>query len=155
MAEKISGIKTKQVRELAKLLVELDLSEIDVKDADVRIRLTRGMSGPAMAAPMAYAPSAQSSPEQLSSAAESTEKKAVSGNEVSSPMVGTIYMSPSPDAAPYVEVGSSITKGDTILIIEAMKTMNHIPAPCSGTITAILVEDKQPVEFGETIVIIE
>ena len=82
-------------------------------------------------------------------------EKTTNQNAVPSPMVGTVYMSASPEAAPYVTVGASIREGDTILIIEAMKTMNHIAAPRSGTISAILVEDKQPVEFGEALVVID
>jgi acetyl-CoA carboxylase biotin carboxyl carrier protein len=156
MADKHSGIKTKLVRELAELLVELDLSEIDVKDAAVRVRLTRGMSGPSVAAPVAFAPPpALAGTEQPAPVVENNAKKTGSDKEVPSPMVGTVYLCPSPDAAPYIEVGSNVNKGDTILIIEAMKTMNHIPAPQSGTVSAILVEDKQPVEFGEALVIIE
>ncbi len=134
------------------MLVELELNEIDVKDDNVRIRLSRGMnSGTVVAA----APVAQAAPVVPVVVEADIASDAIAGNEVPSPMVGTVYLSPAPDALPYVSVGSKVKKGETILIIEAMKTMNHIPAPQSGTIAAILVEDKQPVEFGEALVIIE
>ncbi len=152
MADKNTELKTALVRDLAELLVDLDLSEIDVKDANIRIRLTRGMGGTVVAAPVM---AAQSAPVVAAPAVAAPESKSVSGNEVPSPMVGTIYLAPSPDASDYVSVGSTVREGDTLLIIEAMKTMNHIPAPRSGTVTAILVEDKQPVEFGEPLIVIE
>ncbi len=153
MTDKKTGITTDLVRELAELLVEKDLNEIDVKDQDVRIRLSRGNQGFAMPSMQMPAPVATiDSPQAL---VGSAPEKAANQNAVPSPMVGTIYMSPAPEAAPYVTVGASIREGDTILIIEAMKTMNHIAAPRSGTISAILVEDKQPVEFGEALVVID
>ncbi len=156
MTDKKTGITTDLVRELAELLVEKDLNEIDVKDQDIRIRLSRGnqsfampsMPPMAMAAPVATI----EAPQILANAAP---EKVTNQNAVPSPMVGTVYLSASPEASPYVTVGASIREGDTILIIEAMKTMNHIAAPRSGTISAILVEDKQPVEFGEALVVID
>ena len=155
MTNKKDGISTDLVRELAELLVEKDLNEIDIKDHDVRIRLSRGVSGfaqPAVA--MTPAPAAPSPVVETAGAVAAPEKPG-GKNAVPSPMVGTVYLASAPDAAPYVTVGASINEGNTILIIEAMKTMNHIAAPRSGTITAILVEDKQPVEFGEALVVIE
>ena len=152
MTEKKSGITTDLVRELAELLVDKDLNEIDVKDKDVRIRLSRGIQGVAMQQMVAPSVPAAAPVEGPQSAAP---EKSVNKNAVPSPMVGTVYLSPAPDAAAYASVGASVTKGDTILIIEAMKTMNHIAAPRSGTISAILVEDKQPVEFGEALVVID
>ncbi len=154
MADKSTDKKTNLVRNLAEILVELDLNEIDVKDADIRIRVSRGVGGQVIAAPQPapfpQAPVAVGTPVMLASDASLS-----SGTAVPSPMVGTVYLSASPEVAPYITVGSEIKEGDTLLIIEAMKTMNHIPATCSGTVTEILVEDQQPVEFGETLVVIE
>lgn len=153
MTDKKVGLTTDLVRELAELLVEKDLNEIDVKDQDVRIRISRGNQGFAMPSMPMPAPVATIDAQQALVAA--APEKSTNLNAVPSPMVGTVYMSPAPEAAPYVTVGASIREGDTILIIEAMKTMNHIVAPRSGTISAILVEDKQPVEFGEALVVID
>jgi acetyl-CoA carboxylase biotin carboxyl carrier protein len=155
MTDKKTGISTDLVRELAELLVEKDLNEIDVKDQDVRIRLSRGNQNIAMPSmPMAM-PAPGTLIEALQNSALSAPEKTNAQNAVPSPMVGTVYLSGSPESAPYVSVGASVSEGDTILIIEAMKTMNHIAAPRSGTISAILVEDKQPVEFGEALVVID
>ncbi len=159
MTDKKTGITTDLVRELAELLVEKDLNEIDVKDQDIRIRLSRGNQGFAMSSmspmPSMAMPAPVATIDAPQGLAAPASEKVTNQNAVPSPMVGTIYMSPSPEAAPYVTVGASIREGDTILIIEAMKTMNHIAAPRSGTISAILVEDKQPVEFGEALVVID
>ena len=155
MTDKKSGITTDLVRELAELLVEKDLNEIDVKDQDVRIRLSRGNQGntmPSMQMAMQAPVATIEAPQNM---AASAPEKNNNQNAVPSPMVGTVYLSPAPEVAAYVAVGSSIREGDTILIIEAMKTMNHIAAPRSGIISAILVEDKQPVEFGEALVVID
>ena len=152
MADNKSEMNTKLVRELAELLVEMDLSEIEIKDSGQRIRLARG--GVVAPAPQ---PAAIAQPQQATSQAPAApaETAEPSGNEVPSPMVGTIYLAPSPGADPYVEIGSRVKEGDTLLIIEAMKTMNHIPAPRAGIVSAILVEDKQPVEYGEPLVVLE
>jgi acetyl-CoA carboxylase biotin carboxyl carrier protein len=106
-------------------------------------------SAPA-AAPMPAAPSAAAAP-----AASTSTDPASHPGAVTSPMVGTVYMAPEPNAAPFVSIGQTVREGDTILIIEAMKTMNHIPAPRAGTVRRILVEDGGPVEFGAPLVIIE
>ncbi len=151
MTDKKNGISTDLVRELAELLVEKDLNEIDVKDHDVRIRLSRGVASIAQPQ-IAMAPAPAVAVETAGAAAP---EKLSDKNAVPSPMVGTVYLASAPDAAPFVSVGSHVNEGDTILIVEAMKTMNDIAAPRSGTITAILVEDKQPVEFGESLVVIE
>ncbi len=151
MTEKKSGIKPQLVRDLAELLVELDLNEVDVKDDNIRIRLTRGLGGMVAAQPVQTRAADDFAAPQPAPVAN---PETVSGTEVPSPMVGTVYLSPSPDTSAYVEIGSKVQKGDTLLIIEAMKTMNHIPSPQSGTIVGILVDDKQPVEFGEPLMII-
>jgi len=154
MTDKNPEVKTSLVRELAELLVDLDLNEIDVKNQGMRIRLSRGGQNVPVTIAAPALPATASEVQPVNTIA-GPEKKSGGKNDVPSPMVGTIYLSPSPDAGPYVSVGTSVQEGDTLLIIEAMKTMNHIPAPRAGTVTAILVDDNQPVEFGESLVVIE
>ena len=136
------------IRELAMLLDETGLTEIEIERAGLRVRVARNVSiaaslppnmQPAAPAPVASAP------------AEVAKHLGV----VPSPMVGTAYWSPEPGAKPFIEVGTKVAAGQTLLIIEAMKTMNQIPSPRAGTVTQILVEDGQPVEFGEPLMIIE
>jgi acetyl-CoA carboxylase biotin carboxyl carrier protein len=140
------------IRELALLLDETNLTEIEIERAGLRVRVARNVSiaatmpasyqpGPAAAVPAA-APALVADP-------------AKHPGVVPSPMVGTVYWASEPGAKPFVEVGAKVTAGQTLLIIEAMKTMNQIPAPRAGTVTQILVEDGVPVEYGEPLVIIE
>jgi len=144
-----STIDQDLIRELAKLLEETGLSELEVEQEGTRIRVARGGRAVAAApAPVVIAPVA------AAPAAGTTDSGKHAG-AVTSPMVGTAYLAPSPGAKNFVEVGSRVKAGDTLLIIEAMKTMNQIPAPRSGTVTQILVEDGQPVEFGEAMMIVE
>ena len=144
-----STIDQDLIRELAKLLEETGLSELEVEQEGTRIRVARGGRAVAAApAPVVIAPVA------AAPAAGTTDSGKHAG-AVTSPMVGTAYLAPSPGAKYFVEVGSRVKAGDTLLIIEAMKTMNQIPAPRSGTVTQILVEDGQPVEFGEAMMIVE
>jgi len=141
------------VRELAQLLTDNELTEIEVQDGERRIKVSRNhapvmgpqVAAPAPAAPAAPAPAAAQAPQ----AAEE-----VSGNVVKSPMVGTAFLSPDPDAKPFIEVGNAVKAGDTLLIVEAMKVMNPITAPASGVIRKIMVADAQPVEFDQPLVII-
>lgn len=135
------------IRDLADLLSETGLTEIEIERKGLRVRVARGAAPVAMAAP----------PPASSSADTAASENALANHPgtVISPMVGTIYRAPEPGAAPFVEIGSAISEGQTVMIVEAMKTMNHIPSPRSGTITQILVEDGQPVEFGEPLVVIE
>jgi acetyl-CoA carboxylase biotin carboxyl carrier protein len=152
MAMKKTGIDQQLIRDLAAILDETKLTEIEVEEGDLKIRVARQVQAvqATVQAPMA----APAAPAAAPTAA--VEKPVdISKNAVPSPMVGTAYRASSPGAAPFVEVGQSVTKGQTLLIIEAMKTMNQIPAPRDGTITAILIEDAQPVEFGEPLVVIE
>ena len=140
------------IRELAELLDETGLTEIEVEQQGLRVRVSRGaqtvaaVSGPAPAA--AQPASAGSEPAPAASA--DTHPGAVR-----SPMVGTAYRAPAPGAANFVEVGQKVQQGQTLMIVEAMKTMNQIPAPKAGTVTQILVEDGQPVEFDEPLVVVE
>ncbi|MFP1631325.1 acetyl-CoA carboxylase biotin carboxyl carrier protein [Zhengella sp. ZM62] len=153
MASKSSGIDQQLIRDLAEILNETNLSEIEVEQDDLRVRVSRQMA----AQPIihAQAPAAAAAPAQAAPAAAAPDKPTDNKNAVPSPMVGTVYMAPAPGAKAFIEVGQSVKQGQTLLIVEAMKTMNQIPSPRSGTITAILVEDSQPVEFGEPLVIIE
>jgi len=135
------------IRKLAKLLKETGLTEIEFETDDARIRVNAGASGPGIAAAPALA-----APAAIAAAAPTTDAPAA--GSISSPMVGTAYLSPEPNSAAFVKVGDRIAKGQTILIIEAMKVMNPIPAPHAGTVTQILVQDGQPVEFGEPLMVI-
>jgi acetyl-CoA carboxylase biotin carboxyl carrier protein len=140
------------IHELTKLLDETGLTEIEIEQNGQRVRVARG----AVAAPAAPAPRAASTaPQPIGELATAPLDPAKHPGVVISPMVGTAYGSAEPGAKPFIEVGSHVKAGDTLLIIEAMKTMNQIPAPRAGTIVQILFEDGQPVEFGEPLVIIE
>jgi acetyl-CoA carboxylase biotin carboxyl carrier protein len=156
MAEKKPGIDQALIRDLANILKETDLTEIEVEQDALRIRVSRAapasMHMPAynMAAPAPVA--AVAAPAEVAVAAAPVRDPK---NTVASPMVGTTYLSPAPGARAFVEVGQTVKEGQTILIIEAMKTMNQIPAPRSGKVVEILVTDAQPVEFGESLMIIE
>jgi acetyl-CoA carboxylase biotin carboxyl carrier protein len=155
MSEKKSqAIDPDLVRELAAIINESGLSEIEVEHGELRLRIARTLvaAAPAAAthavhaaAPVAAAPAAP---------APAADAAAHPGM-VPSPMVGTAYLSPEPGAAAFIKVGDSVTAGQTMLVVEAMKTFNPIPAPRAGKITAILVSDAQPVEYGEPLVIIE
>lgn len=141
------------IRELARLLDETGLTEIEFERGGVRVRVAR-QGQPvvaAVAAPRAMAMSTDAPAATGAPAGDVSKHPGV----VPSPMVGTAYLGPEPGARPYVEVGSQVRAGQTLLIVEAMKTMNQIPAPRAGRVVQILVEDAQPVEFGEPLMIIE
>jgi acetyl-CoA carboxylase biotin carboxyl carrier protein len=144
------------IRELALLLDETSLTEIEIERAGLRVRVARNVSV-AASMPAAYLPATAAAPAAVGAAAPggAMADPAKHPGAVPSPMVGTAYWSPEPGAKPFVEVGTKVSAGQTLLIIEAMKTMNQIPSPRAGTVTQILVEDGQPVEFGEPLVIIE
>jgi acetyl-CoA carboxylase biotin carboxyl carrier protein len=165
MTAKDHGPKTgsaegQMIRELAELLNDTGLTEIEIEKSGLKVRVAKKISITA-AAPQAYvaAPIAAAAPAQ--SAGEAKPAAAGPGDlakhpgAVKSPMVGTAYRSPEPGAAVFCEVGSKVNQGDTLLIIEAMKTMNQIPAPRAGTVKAILFENAQPVEYGEPLIILE
>ena len=155
---KASPFDPELVRELANLIAETDLTEIEVAKGDLRIRVARAVTatvsvpmaavaaGPAGPAPV-IAPPAGSEPALAPASAHP--------GAVLSPMVGTAYRKPSPDAKNFVEIGSRVEAGDRLLLVEAMKTFNDIVAPRAGTVTAIFVEDGQPVEYGEPLLVIE
>jgi acetyl-CoA carboxylase biotin carboxyl carrier protein len=146
------------IRDLAGILEQTGLTEIEIEKAGMRVRVARNIqvstlqAFPAMhAAPMALpaaAPSAAAAP-------ASAESPANHPGLVTSPMVGTAYVAPSPGAAPFVKVGDTVKEGQTLLIIEAMKTMNQIPAPRAGRVVQIIIKDAQPVEYGEPMMVIE
>jgi len=146
-----SGAEQQLIRELADLLNETGLSEIEIEKSGLKIRVARTIAiqstVPAAATAVAAATAAEAKP----AAVDPAKHPGV----VKSPMVGTAYRAPEPGAPTFIEVGASVSQGDTLLIIEAMKTMNQIPAPHSGKVKAILFENGQPVEFGEPLVIIE
>jgi acetyl-CoA carboxylase biotin carboxyl carrier protein len=145
------------IRELALLLDETSLTEIEIERAGLRVRVARNISV-AASVPGAFAPMMAGAPASAAAAAPVAAPSADIAKHpgvVPSPMVGTAYWSPEPGAKPFVEVGTKVSAGQTLLIIEAMKTMNQIPSPRAGTVTQILIEDGQPVEFGEPLMIIE
>jgi len=155
MAEKKKGIDKDLIRDLAALLKETDLTEIEIEDDDLRVRVAR--SAPAQ-------PTVIYEPERSQSSRSAAEKSAEPASRIDpvrhpgcvpSPMVGTVFRAPEPNAKPFVEVGDQVRVGQTILIVEAMKHMNEVAAPHAGRVTEILVEDGQPVEYGEPLMIVE
>ncbi|GGB54487.1 acetyl-CoA carboxylase, biotin carboxyl carrier protein [Roseibium aquae] len=148
---------TDLIRDLAVLLDETNISEIELERGDVRIRVARQLNIEApvsMAAQPAYAAPMAAQPQAAAPAAQPADTGPHPGT-VASPMVGTAYLAPEPGARNFIEVGDKVSEGQTIMIVEAMKTMNHIPAPRAGTVKQVLVDDAQPVEFGEPLAIIE
>jgi acetyl-CoA carboxylase biotin carboxyl carrier protein len=141
------------IRELALLLDETNLTEIEIERAGLRVRVARNIAVTASVSACQPAPAAP--PVTTTAAPVATADISKHPGVVPSPMVGTVYWASEPGAKPFVEVGSKVSAGQTLVIIEAMKTMNQIPAPRAGTVTQILVEDGTPVEYGEPLVIIE
>ncbi|MFO0346059.1 MAG: acetyl-CoA carboxylase biotin carboxyl carrier protein [Labrys sp. (in: a-proteobacteria)] len=160
MSRTKSPIDAEAIRELARVLTETDLTEIEIQQADLRIRVARQIQVSAhvpVAAPMAIAPQ----PQVAAAPAPAASAPAVADNvddhpgALKSPMVGTVSLGPAPGAKPFIEIGAKVNQGDRVLIVEAMKTFNDILAPRSGTVTRVLVEDKNPVEYGQALMIIE
>jgi acetyl-CoA carboxylase biotin carboxyl carrier protein len=147
MTEKKKIVDSELIRELADLLNETGLSEIEIEHEDTRIRVARTLQAAPGAMPMAAAP--------VTVAAAAPVAAADHPGAVPSPMVGTAYLAAEPGGKPYVDIGDTVREGQTLLIVEAMKTMNQIPSPRSGKVTQIMVEDGQPVEYGEPLMIIE
>ena len=133
------------IKELTEYLDEFDLTEIEYTEKDIKVKVSKS-SGTNLA-----------TVKEIKSEIKSDNIKLdkVKGTEVPSPIIGTAYLAPEPGGKKFVEVGKKINKGDTIMIVEAMKTMNHVPSPIAGTIKKICVEDGQPVEFGQTIIVLE
>ena len=161
MAKPINENDVAFIEALAEVLRKNDLTELDVKrdygDADsLRVRLSRGAAtSPVVPQPPAPPASATAATDTPAAPPAPAADPASHPGAVPSPMVGTVYLQPEPGASPFVKVGQEVQEGDTLLIVEAMKTMNHIPAPRSGTVRRILVEDGDPVEFGAPLMIIE
>ncbi|MBO6919433.1 MAG: acetyl-CoA carboxylase biotin carboxyl carrier protein [Rhizobiaceae bacterium] len=160
MTAKKKNIDQSLVRDLANILNETDLTEIEVEQDDFRVRVSRATTAATqvVAAPAPAPVAAAPAPVTMNinnEAPTPAPAAAASSAAEPSPMVGTAYLAPSPDSDPFVTVGQAVKEGQTILIIEAMKTMNQIPATKSGKVTEILVEDGQPVEFGDPLVVIE
>ena len=133
------------IKELTEYLNEFDLTEIEYTEKDIKVKVSKS-SG-----------SNTATVKEIKSETKSENNKSstINGTEVSSPIIGTAYLAPEPGGKKFVEVGKKINKGDTIMIVEAMKTMNHVPSPAAGTVKKICVEDGQPVEYGHTIAIID
>jgi acetyl-CoA carboxylase biotin carboxyl carrier protein len=148
--EKLGSVDEGLIRGLANLLNDTGLTEIEIEQQGLRVRVARNVTI-AAAAPMIAAAPVSAGPVAATGAKDADSHPGT----VRSPMVGTAYRAPEPGAPTFVEVGSVVKQGQTLLIIEAMKTMNHIPAPRSGTVKAIFVENGQPVEYGEPLMIIE
>lgn len=160
MAASKSNEDLKLVKDLAKVLDDSDLTEIEMRKGDLKIRVSKGgnASAPIYAsAPMAAAPAPAAAP-AASPAAEAMPapaEKADHPDAVKSPMVGTCYLRPSPDADLFAEIGASVKEGETIMLVEAMKTFNSITAPKSGTLKAVYIDDVSPVEFGDALFLID
>ncbi len=151
MSDKKKSVDKELIRELADLLNETGLTEIEVEHDEIRIRVARTLQ----AAPMAMHVAAPAAAPAISAIAVPAVVAADHPGTVPSPMVGTAYLAPEPGAKPFVDVGDTVRVGQTLLIVEAMKTMNQIPSTRAGKITKIMVEDGQPVEYGEPLMIIE
>ncbi|PMO04139.1 acetyl-CoA carboxylase, biotin carboxyl carrier protein [Vibrio splendidus] len=146
----------RKIKKLIELVEESGISELEISEGEESVRISR--NSPVSAAPIQYAAApapVAAAPAAAPVAAEAAAPVVPAGHQVLSPMVGTFYGAPSPDAKPFVKVGQSVTAGETLCIVEAMKMMNQIEADKSGVVTAILVEDGQPVEFDQALVIIE
>lgn len=147
----------RKVKKLIELLEESGIAELEIHEGEESVRISRHSSASAPA-PVSYAaaPAAPAAAPSAAPAAESAAEDALpSGHVVTSPMVGTYYSAPSPGAKPFVSVGDTVAEGDTVCIVEAMKILNQIEADASGTVKAILVENAQPVEYGQPLMIIE
>jgi len=156
MSIKKTGVDQQLIRDLAGILNDTNLTEIEIELGDLKLRVSRhapAVHAIAAPAPVAALPAPAAAPQIAGPVAAPTAE--LSKNAVPSPMVGTAYLAPAPGAAAFIEIGQTVKEGQTLLIIEAMKTMNQIPSPRSGTVTAILVEDGQPVEYGMPLAIIE
>ncbi len=136
-------INKKLIKELVKCLEENKLSELEYSEKDTKIKVARNLV------------KGNDEIQVVQNTNEIKEKKIISGTEIKSPIIGTAYLAPEPGGKKFVEIGKKIKKGDTVMIVEAMKTMNHVPSTKDGVVKKIVVEDGQPVEYGQTLVILE
>ncbi len=137
------------IKELSDYLKEFNLTEIEITEKDTKVRVSKNNVS------VSNQPQTVSSPISLPESSNVKNQSVKSGTEITSPIIGTAYHAPEPGAKKFVELGKKIKKGDTIMIVEAMKTMNHVPSTADGVVKEICVEDGQPVEFGQTIIILE
>jgi len=142
-------IDKKIIKELSDYLKEFNLTEIEITEKDTKIKVSKNNVS------ISNQPQVISSSSPVSSSTPTQTQNIKSGTEITSPIIGTAYHAPEPGAKKFVEIGKKIKKGDTIMIVEAMKTMNHVPSTADGVVKEICVEDGQPVEFGQTIIILE
>ena len=142
-------IDKKIIKELSDYLKEFNLTEIEITEKDTKIKVSKNNVS------ISNQPQVISSSSPASSSTSTQTQNIKSGTEITSPIIGTAYHAPEPGAKKFVEIGKKIKKGDTIMIVEAMKTMNHVPSTADGVVKEICVEDGQPVEFGQTIIILE
>tara|TARA_B100001248_G_scaffold140888_1_gene105780 strand:+ start:403 stop:837 length:435 start_codon:yes stop_codon:yes gene_type:complete len=142
-------IDKKIIKELSDYLKEFSLTEIEITEKDTKIKVSKNNIS------VSNQPQVISSPTSTISSISSKAQNINSGTEITSPIIGTAYHAPEPGAKKFVEVGKKIKKGDTIMIVEAMKTMNHVPSTADGVVKEVCVEDGQPVEFGQTIIVLE
>jgi len=148
-------IDARLVRRLADILTDTGLSEIEVERDGLKIRVAKNLVAASAPAPVYAAAPAPSATPALDAASAPAAEAPRKGDVINSPMVGTVYLQPQPGAPPFVKVGDAVQAGQTLLIIEAMKTMNPIPAPRAGKVVEVLVGDAQPVEFGEPLIVVE
>ena len=142
-------IDKKIIKELTDYLKEFNLTEIEYTEKDTKIKVSKSTIN---SSNQSQESSSSSSPQKL---IDEKKSKIISGTEITSPIIGTAYHAPEPGAKKFIEVGKKIKKGDTVMIVEAMKTMNHVPSTSNGVVKEILVEDGQPVEFGQVLIILE
>ena len=142
-------IDKKTIQELSNYLKEFNLTEIEITEKDTKIKVSKNNVS------ISNQPQVISSSSPVTSSVPAQTQNIKSGTEITSPIIGTAYHAPEPGAKKFVEIGKKIKKGDTIMIVEAMKTMNHVPSTVDGVVKEICVEDGQPVEFGQTIIILE
>jgi len=142
-------IDKKIIKELSDYLKEFNLTEIEITEKDTKIKVSKNNVS------ISNQPQVVSPSSPVTSSASSQTQNVKSGTEITSPIIGTAYHAPEPGAKKFVEIGKKIKKGDTIMIVEAMKTMNHVPSTADGVVKEICVEDGQPVEFGQTLIILE
>ena len=136
-------INKKLIKELVENLEEFKLTELEYSEKDIRIKVSRQIQ------------TSQNISHEILTEKNNKKKETVSGTEIKSPIIGTAYLAPEPGAKKFVETGKKIKKGDTVMIVEAMKTMNHVPSPKDGVVKSVNVEDGQPVEYGQTLVVID
>jgi acetyl-CoA carboxylase biotin carboxyl carrier protein len=143
-------INKETIKELSEYLNEFNLTEIEYTDKDTKIKVSKTSAAVTTAAAPIQTISATKNPKE-----DISNQQSISGTKISSPIIGTAYHAPEPGAKKFVEIGKKIKKGDTVMIVEAMKTMNHVPSTADGVVKEICVKDGQPVEFGQTIIIVE